>query len=349
MNEDRLARDLLQEAMEAARLDPRGHVFYRPATTVTDDLEEAHEDDVIVAPGQRVFQNRYVDALLLQHSQLRSYQHREYLERLLLNHASSNPIACATVIRLDRFPDAAKREAWLSVGCLTVVRDTLRYEPDLLAERLDSVKRLASDLINRLRTTTQPRTYPEYRRLCPLPQEDLARQLLKLAAEVPFARHLRRLHESENPEINTDQWHVEASVRLLGLDPELVSLLAHIEQQFHSGGNDFQFASCLGRLRAFYEALLAELVPVVEDLCNERFRGNLANEKNCRSYLKSVGILAASETDLLDSVYGFLSAEGAHALSAGREQARIAKNILIELVWLLMQRVNKLRASALGS
>lgn len=349
LSKDSLMRDLLKTAKEAARLDPYGYVFYRRPSMLDDPTEQVpEEDDVTLAPGHRVFQNRYVDALLLEHSQLGSSPTRGYLERLLVNEASINPIACAAVIRLDRFPDASKRGSWVSVSCLTVIQDTLRYEPHLLSERLDSVKQLASNLIDHLsKASTQPPLHVPYlpRRTSPL--EDKGRRLLRLVAEVPFDGHLRRLHESENHEINIDQKQVEAGIRLLGLDPKLQSLLAHVDHQFNTGGNDFGFASALGRLRAFYESLFAALVPIVDGFSRQRFRGNLANEKTCRSYLKSVGILTSSETELLESVYGFLSAEGAHALSAGRDQARVAKNILIELVWLLMQRIQK-RQAAVG-
>jgi hypothetical protein len=334
----KLACELISNAREAALLDPNGEVFYEPPSFINREIEQSTQDNASVTPGERIFKNRYVDALLLQYEQLPSHSNKDSFVQALVARLRGDPIACATLIRLNRFQDISRTLAsYINfakgyVQCLEIIRDTLRYEPHLLAGELDSVKQMSRAIINEL-DDTRCSYEPE------LGHREVASQLLRLVAEVPFATHVRQLRESDNPEINTDQERVKETVHRLGLDPDLALLLSYVEELFESGDSEFDFAVCLDRLRAFYERLVTGLVPIVERFSGKPFRENRANDGQCLRYLNEAGILTPSEKRLFERFYGFLSAEGSHAASADREQARIAKNILVELAWLSMQRV----------
>lgn len=332
------ARDLLGSMAEVVRLDPAAHVFYHQLPDGADDPEEPNEAIVSVTPARRVFNNRYVEALLLQYAQLPSESDKEHFCDDLAKQVLTDPISCATLIRLKMFSRVARGLGrWVNddttyVHCLEVIRDTLRYEPHLLANELEEVKKLHDAIEGRLNRIA----WTVYRRV---EIRQAASQLLWLTAEVPFAAHLRRLKESENLEINADQEQVKQTVHRIGLDSSLTSILEYVEQLLQVGDSDFEFAACLDRLRAFYEGLVKGLTAIVRSSAATRFRGNEGDEGACLQYLTDAGILTSSERDLFKRTYGFLSAEGSHSLVAQREQARIAKNILIELAWLLMQRV----------
>lgn len=136
-----------------------------------------------------------------------------------------------------------------------------------------------------------------------------------------------------NPEINSDRDKVvtfwEETFRSRKI-PDQIDL---IEELFQEGSFDEQrLAACLDRVRVFLIDALKELsIP----LATERGLPNLPTnpeDSAVMNWYTENNVLGTNQKKLIRAIHGLTSREGSHSASSRREYARIAKNVAIECV-----------------
>ena len=97
-------------------------------------------------------------------------------------------------------------------------------------------------------------------------------------------------------------------------------------------------------LRAFYENFVREACGKIESRANASAptRGTFQPYKQ---YLENAGLIVADETAILQSVYNFLSNQGAHKLTSAPEQLRVAHATVVEWCMMVAGRIDTLLAN----
>jgi len=73
----------------------------------------------------------------------------------------------------------------------------------------------------------------------------------------------------------------------------------------------------------------------------EQIKGSVNKAVDVRDYLKEQKLITEKEHDLIKGVYGFMSDAGTHKLTSTKDQARLGKNMLIEISLLLIKNYKK--------
>jgi hypothetical protein len=346
------ARNLYGAARTAARSDAAGETFY-PGSEA-ESLETSFELTPI-SPGRCRFFNRFVALVIAQFNQLPSAKTKEdYAQFLVTYLMSDGPIPCAVLIRVGRFALVAE-ELGADVrffesayeNSLQLICDTMRFEPHILAP--NEVRALADRIIDRINDIESRRIDRPYGSSSSKADSKvalLAQRLKMFALEVPLFQHIRRVLDIDNPEINLDEKRVQHAFQNLDVPQELQDAFTNLLVQFDVAATDFEFAECISRARAVYEASIIGIAQRLSDLDQNGTRRPIGNMGQGRNRLTEMGIITPPERDFLEGLWGFLSVEGAHSLSAEREQARIAKNILVEVLLFLVQREERRLTSA---
>ncbi len=162
---------------------------------------------------------------------------------------------------------------------------------------------------------------------------------LKSKINLALLKHLERDLDDVNPEINIDRDKV---IEIWGekfKNPEVPSLIKEIDDYFYEGEfSESKFATCIGRIRVL-------LVEISKKIALELSKNNSINSISESSkdhafaqYLKDNKFISDDEWQILKSLYGMSSEEGAHSSASKREYARLIKNMAFEISLLMVSR-----------
>lgn len=162
---------------------------------------------------------------------------------------------------------------------------------------------------------------------------------LKEKINLALLKHLERDLSDVNPEINTDRDKVLEVWGEKFSTPEVPSLINEIDAYFHEGEfNEAKFATCIGRIRV----LLVEVTKIISlDLAKNDPKNAISESSHDHvfaKYLKDNNFISDDEWQILKSLYGMSSEEGAHSSVSKREYARLIKNMAYEISLLLVSR-----------
>ena len=152
-------------------------------------------------------------------------------------------------------------------------------------------------------------------------------------------KHLEVELGDVNPEVNADR---DKILELWGKKfsgPEVPSLVKEIDDSFREGElSDASFATCIGRIRV----LLVEVSKrIATGLSVEKTNSSIkegTDDAYYFQYLKDKRFITDTEWNILRSLYGMASNEGAHRPLSNREYARLTKNMSYELVLLFLSK-----------
>lgn len=146
-------------------------------------------------------------------------------------------------------------------------------------------------------------------------------------------KHLEIELEDINTEINQDREKIITAWSKLFDNKEVVQTINDIEQLFIEGSfSETKYAQAVDRLRI----LLVEVTKEIATKIDEQQIGDSTDEHAIFQLLLSKKILSRSEWNLVRSIYTMASKDGAHAIIALKEKARIIRNITYELVLLVI-------------
>ena len=154
--------------------------------------------------------------------------------------------------------------------------------------------------------------------------------------------------KGKNFEINQDQEELKLYIVSFNFEPALKEILKKIEDLLREAEDAFDFSACMGHIRSFLEnlcvAVANDITKITRKQPSEPIEENRRMVK-ARNYFKDNDIkFFTQEGDkLLEACYGFLSQEGTHSLTSKLENARISKNLAIEMGLFIVEKLEKFK------
>lgn len=241
-----------------------------------------------------------------------------------------------------------RKAVWRAIGDKLAVEHFRFGEPDL-----DLIDRARAGEDARLRAWPRPPGVPEYRdsstgELTPTAWDlklegvratvERARMLLE---RVRYERLKGELLEAGNPEINTDKEMLVSRMEALGFRKAIVEALREVDRRLQAAGTALDFKGCMDLVRTVFEEVLEDAARTV----TKKREISLPLDPPRKHFqpwvqlLENNGILNGDESALAHKLYNFASNTGSHALGSAPEQARVAKNMVIEFCLMVVGRV----------
>jgi len=159
--------------------------------------------------------------------------------------------------------------------------------------------------------------------------------------KVRYLRLKRQLFEGQNPEINTDKQVLVSRLEALGFRQEIVKALDQLDVKLYSAGTPLDFKGCMDLLRTIYEKIFEDAAKAASTKVARPLPQTGAFQP-WRQYLENENVITRDEGEVAQKLYNYLSNAGAHRLGSEPEQARVTKNIVIELGLMVVGRVQTL-------
>jgi hypothetical protein len=145
-----------------------------------------------------------------------------------------------------------------------------------------------------------------------------------------------------NPDLNTDEQRVRDVIEEFGFPLDLAEALDHIENQIRDANTAFKYKNCMDSIRAFTERLFERIAKEIDPQTKVDGKDSEAAAR----FFKENKLLSGNAAGLLVALRHFLSNDGVHRLKSKQEDARIAKNLVIELSLYLLTRLRELKQAA---
>ncbi len=152
-------------------------------------------------------------------------------------------------------------------------------------------------------------------------------------------KHLQKDLDDVNPEINTDRDKVLEVWGKKFSNIEVPALIGEIENYFREGDfTETKFATCIGRIRVLLVEVAKKIALGLAEKQSDTSISVTSDEHHFFQYLKDKRFISYDEWNILRSLYGLASNEGAHKLITKREYARLIKNMTYEIVLLFLSK-----------
>jgi len=150
---------------------------------------------------------------------------------------------------------------------------------------------------------------------------------------------LKRDLADVNPEINKDREKVINLWEEKFGSGEIPSVINEIEEYF-SGGDFTQtkFATCIDRVRILLVEALRGIAVGISLKNGDKRIDSKTDEHGVFDYLRSKKFLSDNEWQLIKALYGIASDKGAHKVIALKEYARETKNMVYEILLIVLRK-----------
>lgn len=188
-----------------------------------------------------------------------------------------------------------------------------------------------------------------------LPTDDLIANssdlVLKLKDALKKARFelVRKELKGVSSEINQDKNRLITKYKDLRFSTELTEALESIDIEIEEPGSKFSYSRGIGFIRNIYEQSLREIALTIRDRTGKEIpkwtdRGQMGEALD---YFRKIDFISDKEKNMLNGFSGLISDTGSHSLTSERYEVRIAKNILVEILSYLTDKMdNYLNRSA---
>lgn len=165
------------------------------------------------------------------------------------------------------------------------------------------------------------------------------RSWLEQKINLALLKHLERDLDDVNPEINTDRDKILEVWGKKFSNIEVPSLISEIENYFREGDfTETKFATCIGRIRVLLVEVAKKIALGLAEKQSDISISTTSNDHNFFQYLKDKKFISDHEWNIIRSLYGIASNEGAHKIISKREYARLIKNMTYEMVLLFLSK-----------
>lgn len=146
----------------------------------------------------------------------------------------------------------------------------------------------------------------------------------------------QRIELGFNPEVNEDEAKLKEEFTKFGFPADLSSALDKIDEKLGVSRDDFDFKGCMDLLRSFTERLYRSILDQYGD------EGKKVREQDSAEVAKFFvvkGLIGADFSSMLVSQRHFLSNLASHRLKSREEDARLSRNMVIEMSLYLLRRL----------
>ncbi|QQS19991.1 hypothetical protein IPL85_00825 [Candidatus Saccharibacteria bacterium] len=151
----------------------------------------------------------------------------------------------------------------------------------------------------------------------------------------------RQIDTAFNPELNADEARVVEQIESIGFPLDLSESLRHISDLVEQANTPMKYRDCMSAIRAFTERFYEQVAKSIDPAT--KIDGKDAEK--AAKFFKEKRLLSTDMADLLMSHRHFLSNDGTHRIKSRREDARIAKNMTIEISLYVITRLRELQES----
>ena len=157
--------------------------------------------------------------------------------------------------------------------------------------------------------------------------------------EILTRKFARQIDTAFNPELNIDEEKVIEQIEAIGFPLDLSQSLSHISDLIEQANDPLRYRDVMSAIRVFTERFYEQVAKAIEP--TTKTNGKDAGE--VAKLFKSKKLLSTDMADLLKSHRHFLSNDGTHRIKSRKEDARIAKNMTIELALYIITRLRELQ------
>lgn len=171
--------------------------------------------------------------------------------------------------------------------------------------------------------------------------KDLLQSLRDVLKHIRFERVKQEL-KGVSSQINQDRKQLIGKYGDLRFNTELIEALEKIDIETEETGSKFNHSKSISFIRNIYEDSLRQVTIILRYKTGKRgakWTGRIRWGK-ALDYLKSIGFITPMEKNMLTGFYGLLSDKGSHRLSSERFEVRIAKNVLVEICYYLVDKID---------
>lgn len=219
------------------------------------------------------------------------------------------------------------------IKCL---RESMRHRPDLFSENItEQIYSWCEDCLYGDSKLAQD--IKEYRSL----YSDMVKELTwlrNLANEILTKSFLLQIDSAFNPELNTDEQKVVEEIESLGLPLDLTESLRHIDSLIENANTPMKYRDAMSAIRAFTERFYEQIAKALDP----KTKVDGKDSKVASKFFHEKKLLSQDMADLLVAHRHFLSNDGTHRIKSRKEDARIAKNITIELSLYIITRLREM-------
>ncbi len=150
----------------------------------------------------------------------------------------------------------------------------------------------------------------------------------------------KELSETNSFEIERNKEEVKQKLKEQKFDTQLIKAIDRAGQKYNTAKTEEEFCECLDITRKVLDNLTKEMAKRIIKT-DKPIKGKLTNAADVRDYLRDQKLITEKQHGLVRGVYGFISDEGTHKLISTGDQARLGKNMLIEVSLLLLKNSEK--------
>ena len=222
--------------------------------------------------------------------------------------------------------------------CLEDLTEAMKHRPDIFGSDVtEKVLDYTDDYLNG-KTKLGKEARGEYGSL----YRDITstvRDLYTVANEILVKDFAKQIDTAFNPELNVDESKVIEEISALGFPLDLTEQLRYISDLIDTANDPKQYRTVMSAIRVFTERLYEQVAKTLEPATKVDGKdadkvAKLFNEKK---------LLSNDMADLLKAHRHFLSNDGTHRIKSRKEDARIAKNVTIELALYVITRLRELQ------
>lgn len=176
------------------------------------------------------------------------------------------------------------------------------------------------------------------------PFETLLPEVQSVVDRIRYLRLAKTIHDGRNSAVDADRQVLLSRLQARGFSDSLSTTLEAIEQRAAIAASPTDVKAVMDLLRSFYEAFIREACGKIETTAMPSVPTG-GTFQPYKQYLETAGLIVEDETAVLQSVYNFLSNQGAHKLTSAPEQLRVAHATVVEWCMMLAGRIDTLLAT----
>lgn len=244
---------------------------------------------------------------------------------MLLDHIKKHLTSYSGVAALTR-----------SMHCIA---DAMRHRPDIFPEKdIEALYDWCEEYFDS--KSELGREYHQWKTLYKDVTDEM--RLINSKANEILARNFeRQVDAAFNPELNTDEQKVIEEIEALGLPLDLGESMRHINELVAQANAPMKYRDAMSAMRAYTERLYEQVARSLDS--DTKIDGK--DSEAAAKFFRSKKLLSQDMADMLIAHRHFLSNDGAHRIKSRREDARIAKNMTIEISLYIITRLREVQQS----
>ena len=230
---------------------------------------------------------------------------------------------------------------------------TMRYEPELVSPSAEAKVRAAAakvELKARIADASRKQaasSLGSYTGEVVAPGLRLALEhVLGLSQRLRYEWVAKTIREGPNPAVEADRLVLKSRLAELGLSEALLRSSDEAAHRALTAVTEVDVKIVMDLVRAFLEEFVEEAAHKIQPKVGTVVpAGPKVNHfRPYRDYLANAGLMAHDESELIQSLYNFISNHGSHKLATSPEKLRVSHLMVIEMALLISGRIVELMA-----